>query len=81
MTKIPRNKMLSKLGLAIRRYRGTRNPATKKWINPPQPQALRDITRWLERLGETPEDIKESITAIQGFKNFKEFEAWIGSRT
>ena len=81
MTKLPRNKMLSKLGHAIRRYRGTFDRVGKKWVEPPQPQALHDITIWLERLGESPEDVRESISTIQGFKNFKEFEAWIGSRT
>ncbi len=70
-----RSKRLSKLGNAIREYRGVYYSNSGKWKRPPKPEAVKNILRWLTSLG-----VEEPITClsdIQAFRNFDEMREWI----
>lgn len=66
---------LKKLGNAIREYRGSYHARSGKWIQPPRPEAVARVLRWLAEL-----KIEEPIVAlaeIQQFKTFDEMRAWL----
>lgn len=69
-----RGQRLSKLGNAIREYRGRYYESTGKWIQRPKPTVRPKIEKWLKSLGL---DVDESMKAIDGFKNFPEYHAWM----
>jgi hypothetical protein len=69
-----RNQKISKLGHAIRDYRGRYHADSGKWIEAPQPRAMDRIIVWLDRLN-LP--LQESIAAIDGFKSFPAYRAWL----
>ena len=72
-----RHQKLNKLAAAIREYRGTFNRTTGKWMKAPNPGAIDRVTMWLGRIGQDEDKIAESLTAIDGFKELKEFNLWI----
>jgi hypothetical protein len=70
-----RTEKLSKLGNAIREYRGVYNPTNGKWKRPPNERAAGRVLLWMERLG-----VREPIPAlgdIQEFKSFDEMNKWM----
>jgi hypothetical protein len=70
-----RNQKLTKLGNAIREYRGVYSAHTGKWRRPPKPEKVEGILKWLERLG-IPEPIP-LLSDIQEFKDFDEMRDWL----
>jgi hypothetical protein len=69
---------IRKLANAIRRYRGvTSTPADAvkpKWRHAPCRSAEIDCKRWLEELCL---DVPKSMTVIESFNNFEEFNTWL----
>lgn len=78
MAKYTRSQRISKLGNAIRRYRGEYRPdqQTKgkpiKWLTPPDLSAVIDIFKWCESLQFIQSDITAAMVKIDGFKNHSE---------
>ena len=79
-----RSERIHKLANAIKCYRGSYHPQTKKWISAPQPHKRADIIKWLESLrqfkhitGIDQDQIQKDLASIDGFQNFDEFRNWI----
>jgi hypothetical protein len=72
-----RHEKLKKLGHAIREYRGVFHRKTGKWKQPPNPGARDRVVAWLERIGQTPDQVEISLKAIDGFQSIPEFQTWI----
>lgn len=68
-----REQKKTKLGNALKQYRGRINPGTGKWIRPPDPSARRRVERWLTELGLSG----AALAKIDGFKTFGEYRDWI----
>lgn len=78
--KLTKNAKLSKLGNAIREYRGVAYiPANDDrpvvWKRAPKPQAVDRILRWLAALNVTEPIV--ALADIQEFKSFDEMRAWL----
>lgn len=79
MPNLTRNERITKLGRAIRRYRGEYRPSEQvtgkpvKWLTPPDPSAYDDIFKWMTSLGYTLQDITAAMVKIDAFKNHEEF--------
>lgn len=75
-----RTAKITKLANAIREYRGiTQTPHGAEhpiWKRGPKQVKQSDIARWLKRLNL---GVAESFKAIDGFKSFDEFRAWLKS--
>ena len=72
-----RTERINKLANAIKAYRGSYNPETKKWIRPPQPDKRANVIKWLHSLAHHPNVITAELNIIDGFKNHDEFRNWI----
>jgi hypothetical protein len=73
-----RAEKIKKLGNAIKRLRGLKSLNTGKWQTPPDPSAVDDVLRWLQKLGHTePLILKAELELILNFKTVGEYEAWI----
>ena len=80
-----RNERIHKLSNAIKEYRGTFDPRTGKWIWPPKIQKRAVIVKWHRTLREPTapsrqaaiEQVAKDAAAIDGFKTYDEFRAWI----
>lgn len=66
---------LTKLGNAIREYRGVYSMRNGAWKRQPNPKAAGRILKWLELLG-VPEPIL-ALADIQEFKSFDEMHSWM----
>lgn len=64
----------NKLGNAIREYRGMYDEKTGIWKYPPKPKAKVRVARWLREVGI---DEVDGLSAVDGFKHFNEFRAWM----
>lgn len=71
-----RNERKKQLAEAVRAYRGTFDPETKRWFAPPQPRALARVERLLTKLQVA---VKENVTKIDGFKSTDEMAAWLAA--
>lgn len=73
-----RTAKITKLANAIREYRGiTQTPHGAEhpiWRRAPNPKAIARIGHWITQLNL---DVTESVKAIDGFKSFDEFRAWL----
>lgn len=69
-----RNEKIHKLANAIKRYRGSYDPKTGKWLRAPQKMELGKVCRWLSELGINNAG---SVDKIDGFKTLDAFNAWI----
>ena len=74
-----RSEKLNKLGNAVKAYRGSYDPASKRWIFPPNPAKRKNIVAWLTRLGRNHAQIESDALKIDGFKNRTEFYQWLAS--
>ena len=63
-----------KLENAIKEYRGTYHPKSKKWLHPPKLSARHGIAKWCSVLGI---DTTQAMAAIDGFKTFQEMRTWL----
>lgn len=70
-----RQQKISKLGNAIKDYRGAYVPDSGKWVRAPDRRALDRVTVWLRRLHL---DVAGSMKFIDEFHSFGEFNKWIG---
>lgn len=70
-----RSAKISKLANAIRRYRGAYLANSKQWVRGPQRDQLYNVLAWAERL---QLDLGEVVARIDSFKNYDEFNAWLG---
>lgn len=73
-----RTDKLTKLGNAVRAYRGTgdNTPRGMCWRNPPQHNKQPSVLKWLDALGI---NLDEGMEAVHGFKTLNDFDAWLKS--
>jgi hypothetical protein len=73
-----RDQKIQKLAHAIKDYRGkfVPNPdgSVKKWLTGPKPDALKRVVRWCSELS-LP--VEETLTKVEEFKNYAQFNTWI----
>jgi len=73
-----RDTKINKLARAIKDYRGKFIPnpdgSINKWMVGPKPDALKRVARWCSEL-KLP--VQETLTKVDEFKNYAQFEAWI----
>lgn len=70
-----RHEKLHKLANAIREYRGQYDPKTGIWKHAPRPTVEERMLKWLKIL--RPTNWLKDSAAIDGFKTFHEFRAWM----
>lgn len=73
---LTRTEKVTKLANAIREYRGMYHAETKAWIHAPKKAAVERVKVWLERLHL---DQCKSLSLIEGFKSFDQFNTWLRS--
>ncbi|MCK9587752.1 MAG: hypothetical protein M0Q93_00130 [Terrimicrobiaceae bacterium] len=71
-----RAEKLKKLENAVKEYRGTYHPNTKKWIRPPKVAAKLAIQKYCELLGI---DFEAAILSIDNFQTFAQMRTWFSS--
>jgi hypothetical protein len=74
-----RTERINKLGRSIKRMRGLHDPATGKWITPPDKNACAAVVKWLLSLGvENPKGLIDEIFAFKTIDDFRAFMKNLG---
>jgi hypothetical protein len=73
------NEIIKKLANAVRNYRGQyvdgSNP--RRWVHAPQPDKINRIRELLSKLPISEKEQQEAVEAIDKFRHFDDFRAWM----
>ncbi len=72
-----RQEKLTKLGNAIRAYRGVMSSKTGKWKVPPNPGAVGRVRKGAIRLGLDPDEVVRIADSFDRLSDLTEFMAWV----